>query len=57
MNVFIVYDLNAWPKSPTNNLKFKYNLFGAISIIKNSDREKLIVQVGGVLIITLVEML
>ena len=38
--VCIVYDLDAWPRNPTNNLKSKNCLFGAISIVKNSDREK-----------------
>ena len=34
VNVCIVYDLDAWPKNPTNNLKFKNCLFGATSIVK-----------------------
>ena len=40
MNVYIVYDLAAWPKNPTNHLKFKNYLFGATNIVKNSDKEK-----------------
>ena len=39
VNVYIVYDLDAWPRNPTNNLKFKNCLFGATSIVKNSDKE------------------
>ena len=39
-NVCIVYDLDAWPKSPTYNLKFKNCLLGATNIVKNSDKEK-----------------
>ena len=35
VNVYIVYDLDAWPRKPTNNFKFKNSLFGATSIIKN----------------------
>ena len=27
-NVYIVYDLDAWPRNPTNNFKFKNCLFG-----------------------------
>ena len=27
VNVYIVYDLNAWSKNPTNNFKFKNCLF------------------------------
>ena len=38
--VYIVYDLDAWPKNPTNNFKFKNCLFGATSVVKNSDKEK-----------------
>ena len=37
---YIVYDLDAWPKNPTNNFKFKNCLFGATSVVKNRDKEK-----------------
>ena len=66
VNVYIVYDLDAWPRNPTNNLKFKNCLLGATSTVKNSDKEKcvytgyekyVIVQVHGVLIMKLLEML
>ena len=40
VNVYIVYDLVAWPRNLTNNFKFKNCLFGATNIVKNSDREK-----------------
>ena len=40
VNVFIVYDLDAWPKNPTDNFKIKNCLFGATNIVKNSDKEK-----------------
>ena len=33
LNVYIVYDLDAWLKNPTNNFKFKNWLFGATSIL------------------------
>ena len=39
LNVYIVYDLDAWPRNPTNNFKFRNFLFGATSITKNSDKE------------------
>ena len=39
---YIVYDLNAWPRNPTSNFKFKNCLFGATNIVKNSDKEKYI---------------
>ena len=35
VNVYIVYDLDAWSRNPTNNLKFKNCLFGATSIVKS----------------------
>ena len=40
VNVYIVYDLDAWPRSPTNNFKFKNCFFRETSIVKNSDKEK-----------------
>ena len=42
VNVYIVYNLAAWPRNPTNNLKFKNCFFGATNIVKNSDKEKYI---------------
>ena len=38
-NVYIVYDLYAWPTNPTDSFKFKYCLFGATSVVKNSNKE------------------
>ena len=40
VNVYIVYDLDAWPRNPINNFKFKNCLSGAANIVKNSDKEK-----------------
>ena len=40
VNVYIVNDLNDWPKDPTNNFKFNNCLFGATNVVKNSDKEK-----------------
>ena len=60
--IYIVYDLDSWPRHLTNNFKFKNGLFGGSSTVKNCDKENymyseygitLIVQVGGVLIMTL----
>ena len=42
VNVYIVYELNTWPKNPTNNFKFKNCLFGATNVVKNSDKLKYI---------------
>ena len=36
VNVYIVHDLDAWPKIQLRNISIKYCLFGATSIVKNS---------------------
>ena len=38
--MYIVNDLDASPRNPANNFKFKSCLFGATNIVKNSDKEK-----------------
>ena len=40
VNVFIVYELNAWSRSPTSNFAFTNCLSGATNVVKNSDKEK-----------------
>ena len=40
VDVYIVYDLDAWSRNTTNNFKFKNCLFGAINVVKYSDKEK-----------------
>ena len=40
VNVCIVYDLDAWPKTPLRNLAIKNCLFGATGVIKNSNNKK-----------------
>ena len=40
VNVYTVYYLDAWPRNPTNNFKFKNCLFRATNIVKNSDKGK-----------------
>ena len=40
VNIYIVCDLDAWTKKPTDNFKFKNWLFGANSIVKYNDKEK-----------------
>ena len=40
VNLYIFYELFAWPKNPTNSFKFKNCLFGATNVVKNSDKEK-----------------
>ena len=34
VNVYIIYDLDAWPRNPTNNFKSKNYLFRATNILK-----------------------
>ena len=34
VNAYIVYELVAWPRNPTNNFKFKYCLLGSANIVK-----------------------
>ena len=40
VNACLIYDLNAWPRNPTNKFKFKNCMFGATNILKNSDKYK-----------------
>ena len=40
VNVYIIYDLDTWPKNPTNNFKFRNCLYGATSVVRNSNKEK-----------------
>ena len=39
LNVYILYDLDAWTRKPTKNFKFKNCLFGATNTVKNNDKE------------------
>ena len=48
VNAYIVYDLDAWPRGPTSNFKFKNCLFGASNIVKNDDKEKYVYSGYGV---------
>ena len=40
VNVFIVFDLDYWPKIPLRNFTLRNCLSGVTNIVKNSDREK-----------------
>ena len=40
VDAYIPYDLDVWPRIPTNNFIFKNCLFGAASIVNNSYKEK-----------------
>ena len=48
VNIYIVYNLDAWPRNPTNNFKFKNCLFGATNVVKNSDKEKYVYRGYGI---------
>ena len=45
VNIYIVYNLVAWSRNPTNNFKFENSLFGANNLVKNSDKKVCIQQV------------
>ena len=49
VSVYIVYDLDAWPRDPANNFKFKNCLFGATNTVKNSDKEKYVYSGYGII--------
>ena len=36
LNVYILHDLDTWPRNPITNFKFKNCLFGATTIVKNA---------------------
>ena len=40
MVIYIVYDLDTWPRNLINNIKFKNCLFGTTSVVKLSDKER-----------------
>ena len=57
VNDYFVYELDTWSKIPFNNFKLKNCLFGATNIVKNSDKEKWVYQVLGILAMTLLRIL
>ena len=40
VNLYIVYDLETWPKIPLRHFTLKKGLFGGTNIVKSSDKEK-----------------
>ena len=40
VDVYIFYDIDAWPKMQFRNFAIKNCLFGVTSILKNNDEEK-----------------
>ena len=49
VNVYIVYDLAAWSRNPTNNFKFNNFLFGTTNIVRNRDKEKYVYSGYGII--------
>ena len=43
VNVYIVYDLDAWPRNPGNDFKFKNCLFRTTSVVKNSEKKNMFI--------------
>ena len=40
LNLYIVYELNNWPRNPTNNLTLKNCLFGTVKLVRNAIKSK-----------------
>ena len=40
VNIYIVYDLDPWPKVPLRNFTLKNYLLGAASVVKISEKER-----------------
>ena len=40
LNVYILYQLNNWPRNPTDNLLLKNGLFGTIKLARNAIKSK-----------------
>ena len=40
INIYIAYDLDAWPRNPADNFKCNNCLFAATNIVKSSDKKK-----------------
>ena len=48
VNVYVVHDLDAWPRNPKNNFKSKNCLFKATNLVKSSDKEKYVCRGYGI---------
>ena len=35
-NLYIVYEINNWPRNPTNNFSLKNCLFGTVKLVRNA---------------------
>ena len=36
LSLYLVYELNHWPRDPTNNFPLKYFLFGTVKLVRNA---------------------
>ena len=50
INIYIFYELDAFPRNRTNNFKFKNCLFGATSAVKNCDKIKYVYSNYGIIL-------
>ena len=40
LNLYIVYELNNWPRNPTNNFLLRNCLFGTVKLVRNAAKIK-----------------
>ena len=40
LTLFIVYELNKWPRNPTNNITLENCLFGIVKLTRNKEKTK-----------------
>ena len=40
LNLYIVYELNNWPRNSTNNFPLKDSLFGSVKLVNNAIKSK-----------------
>ena len=40
LNLYIVYELNTWPRNPTNNFLLKNHFFGTFKLVRNIIKSK-----------------
>ena len=40
LNLYIVYELNTWPRNPANNFTLKNCLFGTVKLVRNTTKSR-----------------
>ena len=40
LNLYIVYELNTWPRNPANNFTLKNYLLGTVKLVRNAIKSK-----------------